>query len=126
MGLVDKLSDKIVKKATKTETIRLPYPQLVEVVKKKLLENANEETLNSVLKTAKGGHYFSKGKSFVTPDEKFEFHVGPTQSNYLFGRCKSTWILDKEADKFYQLDKDRHWKKFYKELETAIKMMKIR
>ena len=43
----------------------------------------------------------------------------------IFGNRKTVWIKDIEANKFYQLDKDRKWKKFYKSVLGEINMEKI-
>ena len=123
MGLLDKLFDKAAEKLSGKETIRLPYEQMVGLVKDEFITGAEDEYLDYVLKIAKGMWYKKDGKNF--------FNLLSSNGRYLFkvlkvsGSKKSVWIEDNETGKFYQLDKDKDWKKFYKEIETAVKMEKI-
>lgn len=123
MGFFDRLSDKAVEKFSGKETIRLPYEQMVGLVKDEFITGADDEYLGYVLKIAKGLWYKKDGEDF--------FNLISANGRYLFkvlkvsGSKRSVWIEDHEANKFYQLDKDKDWKKFYKEIETAIKMEQI-
>ena len=123
MGLFDKLFDKAAEKLSGKETIRLPYEQMAGLVKDEFITGAEDEYLDYVLKIAKGMWYKKDGKDF--------FNLLSSNGRYLFkvlkvsGSKKSVWLEDNETGKFYQLDKDKDWKKFYKEIETAVKMEKI-
>lgn len=123
MGLLDRASDWAIGKVTKKETIRIPYQQLADMVREKFIKGADDEFLKKVSKTAKGGYFSAFGKDLVSPDEKYRFHVGTRQNNILFlvGGGMEAYIIDYEANKFYQLDKDRNWKKFYKAVIEDVK-----
>ena len=124
MGLIDKLGDKAVEKITGKETIRLTFDQVAEIVKDEFIKGADDEFLNKVAKTAKGGGLFTV-KNLESKAGRYTLHVGNIQNGIIFGRRKAVWIQDNEANKFYELDKDRKWKKFYKAVETACKMERI-
>lgn len=124
MSIFENLSDKAVAKFAKKETIRVPYEQIVEILKDEFITGADDEFLQKVLKTAKGGSFFTS-KKLESVSGRYLFHVGILQRGIIFGKRKCVWIQDNEANKFYQLDKDRYWKKFYKSADAAIKMEKI-
>ncbi len=126
MGVLDRLGDKAVEKFAKKETIRLPYEQMAEIVKKEFIIGADDEFLSQIIKTAKGGAV--KAGTLLSKNGRYEMRVAgdiPNILDLLLGRKKVVWIQDNEANKFYQLNKDRKWKKFYKEVETACKMERI-
>lgn len=123
MGVLNWLEDASVKTLTNKETIRLPYEELAEIVRKELINGADDAFLALVRKTAKGGFLFPK--EMKKPDGRYEFHVGALQSGMWLLRMKSVWLLDNEQNRFYQLDKDRKWKDFYRLVDTAIKMERI-
>jgi len=52
-------------------------------------------------------------------------YVGGWNRGWIFGISKMIYILDSELNKFYQLDKDRSWKKFYKTVNTDVELEKI-
>lgn len=124
MGIFENLSDKAVEKFANKETIRVPYEQIVEILKEEFIVGADDEFLQKVLKTSKGGNFFTE-KKLESKTGRYLFHVGNLQRGIIFGKHKVVWIQDNEANKFYQLDKDRYWKKFYKSVDAAIKMEKI-
>lgn len=124
MGLFDKLGDIAVEKITKKETIRLSYEQIAEIVKDEFIKGADDEFIEKVRKTAKGGNMFTE-KKLESKSGRYLLYVGNTQSGLLFGRRKAVWIQDNEANKYYELDKDRKWKKFYKTVESACKMERV-
>ncbi len=124
MGIFENLSDRAVEKFAKKETIRVPYEQIVELVKEEFIADANDEFLQKVLKTSKGGNFFTS-KKLESASGRYLLHVGNLQRGIIFGKRKCVWIQDNETNKFYQLDKDRYWKKFYKSTDAAIKMEKI-
>lgn len=126
MGLIDKLGDKAVEKFAKKETIRLSFEQVAEIVNREFIIGADDEFLSQVIKTAKGGAV--KAWTLVSKNGRYEMRVAgdiPNILDLLLGRKKVVWVEDNEANKFYQLDKDRKWKKFYKAVETACKMERI-
>lgn len=124
MGLFDRLEDMAVEKFAKKETVRLPFEQVAEIVKDEFIKGADDEFLNKVAKTAKGGNIFTD-KKLESKTGRYLLFVGHTQNGIMFGRRKTVWIEDTETNKFYQLDKDRRWKKFYKAVDSAVKMEKI-
>ncbi len=125
MGIIENLSDKAVEKFAKKETIRVPYEQIVEILKEEFIVGADDEFLQKVLKTSKGGNLFTE-KKLESASGRYLLHVGNLQRGFLLlGKRKTVWILDNEANKFYQLNKDKFWKKFYKSVDAAIKMEKI-
>lgn len=127
MGLLDRASDSLIHKVTKQETIRISYKQLAEIVKEKFIIGSDDEFLKKVLKTAKGGYFSYAGKLLNSVDKKYTLSVGTRHNNilFLFGGGMYAYVLDNEENKCYQLDKNRHWKKFYKAVETAINTEKI-
>ena len=126
MGFIDNLGDKAVEKLTGQETIRLPFDKVAEIVKNEFIKGADDDFLKKVAKTAKGGAV--KARILSSKNERYEMRVSgdiPNILDLLLGRKKVVWIHDNEANKFYELDKDRKWKKFYKAVETACKMERI-
>lgn len=123
MGLFDKMSDMVVGSITKKETIRLPYEELAKFVTDEFIKGADDAWLGKVLKTAKGGLVIAKDMKSKTG--RYDFHVGTRPRGLLWLASKPVWILDNEENKFYQLDKDTKWKKFYKATEVAVHMEKI-
>jgi len=124
MGLLDNISDTITSKVSKKETIRLQYSQLAEMVKDEFIVGADDEFLNQVVKTAKGGGVFTE-RNLLSKDERYLLYVGGWNRGWIFGISKMIYILDSELNKFYQLDKDRSWKKFYKTVNTDVELEKI-
>lgn len=124
MGLLDNISDAIVSKISKKETIRLPYSQLAGMVKDEFIVGADDDFLNQISKTAKGGGAFTVRK-LLSKNERYLLYVGGWNRGWIFGISKMVYILDNELNKFYQMDKDRSWKKFYKTVDTDVKMEKI-
>ena len=124
MSLLDKANDSILKKVAKKETIHISYEQLTELVKDEFIKGANDEFLKKVQKTAKGGGWVTK-KDLNSASGRYTLHVGSWNTGYIFGRRKQTYIIDNVENKFYQLDKDGKWKKFYKAVCGAIQMEKI-
>ena len=123
MGLVDKMSDMVIGGITKKETIRLPYEELAKLVTDEFIKGADDAWLGKVLKTAKGGVVFNK--DMKSENERYELHVGTRPRGLLWLASKPVWILDNETNRFYQLDKNTKWKKFYKAVEAAVKMERI-
>ncbi|MDD6563928.1 MAG: hypothetical protein PUF08_02480 [Clostridiales bacterium] len=124
MGLLDKVVDKAVEKYTKKETIRISCEQMAEIVREEFIKGADEEFLRKVSKTAKGGGVITQ-KNLESKNERYTLHVGCIQAGVAFGRRKVVWIQDNQANKFYQLDKDRNWKKFYKAVDSDVKMERV-
>lgn len=124
MGLLNKVSDSVVQKITKKETIRIPYEQLSEIVNDEFIKGADDDFLKQVRTTAKGGGMITQ-KNLTSKSERYTLYVGSWNYNWLFGRRKQTYIFDNSENKFYQLNKDRHWKKFYKAVDAAIQAEKI-
>ena len=123
MGLLDKISDMAIGGLTKKETIRLPYEEVAKIVTEEFIKGADDAGLKKVLKTAKGG--FLIDKEMKSQNERYDFHVGSRPHGLVWLASKPVWVFDREENKFYQLDKDLKWKKFYKSIETAVKMEKI-
>ena len=118
MGLLDKIGDAAVKGLTSTETIRLSYEDLAKIVEREFIYGSDDAFLAKVRKTAKGG--FVIPKEMKSKNGKYDFHVGTRPNGLLWLSSKPVWLLDREANKFYQLDKNLKWKKFYKAVETAV------
>ena len=122
MGFIDKLSDKVISGITEKETIRLPYEELAKIVTDEFIKGAEDAWLDKVLKTAKGGFVIAKDMKSI--NESYDFHVGTRPNGLVWLASKPVWVLDNEANRFYQLDKDTKWKKFYKAIEAAVNMEK--
>lgn len=127
MGLLNKVNDLAVQKISKKETIRLSYDKLSEIVGEKFIKGADDDFLKKICKTAKGGYCSYTGKDLTSNDKNYLFHVGTRQNNILFlvGAGMEAYVLDKEENKFYQLDKNRNWKKFYKSIISAVNSEKL-
>ena len=123
MGLLDKVSDSVLKKVTKKETVRVNYEQLTEIVKEHFITGADDEFLNKVLKTAKGGGVFTQ-RFLKSNSERYTFFVGGG-NRWFLGREKQSYVFDNVENKFYKLDKDRHWKKFYRAVAAAVTTEKM-
>lgn len=125
MGVFEKFEDAVTKGLSGKETIRVPFEQLSKIVYDEFIKGSDDEFLEKVKKTAKDGCMFTE-KKLESKDGRYLLQVGCTQSGVLiFGNRKTVWIKDIEANKFYQLDKDRKWKKFYKSVLGEINMEKI-
>ena len=108
---------------TNKETTRLHYEELSKIVTDEFIKGADDAWLGKVLKTAKGGFVITK--EMKSKNERYDFHVGTRPRGLVWLASKPVWILDNEANRFYQLDKDIKWKKFYKAIEVAVNMEKI-
>ncbi len=122
MGFINKMSDRVVGVITKNETIRLPYEELAKIVTDEFIKGADDAWMSKVLKTAKGGLAITK--DMKSKDQRYDFHVGTRPRGLLWLASKPVWVLDNETHKFYQLDKNTQWKKFYKAIEVAVNMEK--
>jgi len=123
MGIFDKAGDLLVKKLTNKETVRLPYDKLTEIVNEEFIMGADDEFLDKVLKTAKGGFFKFSERQLESASERYTLKVGSWNDEIPLG--KVTYVIDNVENKFYQLDKDSRWKKFYKSVEAAVQMEKI-
>lgn len=123
MGLMSKLSDAAINVATKKETIRLPYEEMANIVERAFISGADDAFLSKVRKTAKGG--IAVRKEMKSADDRYVFHVGSRPTGLIWMASKPVWIFDNETNKFYQLDKNGKWKKFFKMVDAKIKMEKI-
>lgn len=120
MGLVEKIGDMAVKGLTNSKTARLPYEELVKIVEKEFIISADNIFLKKVIKTAKG-QIFAGFKELKSADERYTLHIGARPYGLLWLSSKPVWIYDAQEDKFYQLDKNTRWKKFYKAVEAIVK-----
>ncbi|MEE1357067.1 MAG: hypothetical protein UHG68_05815 [Clostridia bacterium] len=118
MGLMDKICDKVVDAASSCETIRMPYEELAKIVEREFISGADDLFLAKVQKTAKGG--FAITKQLKSANSRFDFHVGARPNGCVWLPSKPVWILDHEYNKFYQLDKNIKWKKFYNAVAEAV------
>ncbi len=124
MGIFENMTDKLVEKVSKRETIRFTAEQMVELVKELFITNANDEFLKQVEDTAKGGNVFTE-KRLASADGSYVFEVGNLQRGVAFGQSKTVWIKDMQANKFYEIDKDKNWKKFYQGVCNAVRMERV-
>ncbi len=118
MGLLDRLTDKMVQGVFGAETVRVPYTELANMVREVFITEKDDAYLNKTLKVAKGGVVFTK--EMITDDERYKFHVGTRPNGLLWLPHKPVWILDNQENKFYQLDKDSKWKKFYATVKAFV------
>ena len=118
MGLLNWLEDSVVKATTNRETIRLSYDGLAKVVEQFFIQGADESYLLQVKRVSKGGLFFPK--ELKTADGRYTLQVGALQRGLWLLQSKSVWVLDSVENKFYQLDKDRTWRKFNKSVTAAI------
>ncbi len=124
MGLLNKVLDGVLKEVTGKETLRLSVDDLIEIVDKEFILGSDDEYLKQLSKTAKGG---IAGKKIDSKDKRYVLEIGALQRGMLItGRRKTVWVFDNETNKYYQLDKDRHWKKFYKAVLSSVNSEKIR
>ncbi len=123
MGLMSKLGDAAINAVTKKETIRLPYEEMANIVERAFISGADDAFLAKVRKTAKGGVMVRK--EMKSADGRYDFYVGARPHGLIWMASKPVWIFDNETNKFYQLDKNGRWKKFFKMVDAKIKMEKI-
>lgn len=123
MGLLNKFLDSAVALTTGQETVRIPYDALAKIVQEEFVVGSDDTYLEQVRKTAKGGVFFPK--ELLSENGRYTLRVGAFQRGFWLLRSKAAWILDNEQNKFYQLDKDRRWSKFYAAVDTAVKMEMI-
>ena len=123
MGFINKIGDSIIKGATQAETLRLPYAELANIVDQEFIRGADDAFLKKVKKTAKGGGLFFN-REMKSKNERFDFHVGTRPYGLAWLPSKPVWVFDREENKFYQLDKNLKWKKFYKAVLETIKTEK--
>lgn len=116
--LLDKISDVAVKGFTGMETIRLPYGELTKIVVREFIYGSDDTFLEKVRKTAQCG--FVVPKEMKSKNGKYDFHVKKRPNGLLWLSSKLVWILDCETNKYYQLDKNLKWEKFYEAVETAV------
>lgn len=121
MGFLNNLSDSITNAITKKETLRLPYEQMAQLVKDFFITGADDAYLDKVKKEAKGG-MLTNGV-LDSADGRYQLKV--MVHNRGIGTGRAVWIYDNQANKFYQLDKDHHFRKFYAAVEAAVNMEKI-
>lgn len=119
MGLSDKISDKVVKTVFKKETMRLSPEQLADIIKQEFIDGSDDEYLKSVHKVIKGSVILNR--YIVSKSERYCLKV---LSGYAF-TGRAVFVEDREVNKFYQLDKDRHYKKLFKIVDSTIKMTRI-
>ena len=118
MGLLNWLEDSAVKATTKKETIRLSYDGLAKMVEKIFICGADERYLLQVKRVSTGGVFFPK--ELKSTDGRYTLQVGALQRGLWLLQSKYAWVFDSQENKFYQLDKDRTWKKFKKVVFSAI------
>lgn len=119
MGLIEKISDKAIGGLTKTETVRLSYEELTEIIKREFIDGQDDAFLSKVLKTAKGGFLFEK--NLKSKNKRYDFHVGTRPQGLVWLNSKPVWVFDNEENRFYQLDKNIKWKQLYKSVMCAVK-----
>ena len=124
MGLSNFLADKIVKRVSGAETVRISADALCELVKEHFIMGADDAFLEEVRKTAKGGGIF-KNMELLSKNQRYKFFVSNIKKVTIFGIPKNVWILDQEKNVFYELEKEKHWKRFYMTVENMIKLEKI-
>lgn len=125
MSILNRLEDVAVAKLSKRETIRLPYSQMADLVNEYFVKGADFLFLEKVLVAAKGGGFITQ-RNLDSVCGRYNLHVGSIKRGILFfGISKDVWILDNEMNKFYQLDKNMHWKKFFKAVKANIDMERI-
>lgn len=126
MGVFEKFEDKVVGKVTKMDTVRLSPDELADKVNDIFIKGASADMLKKVAKTAKGGYFSYSGKWLTSADGKYRLHVGSRQNNFLFllGGGLEAYIIDNEENKYYQLEKNRFWKKFYKAVLAKLEQAK--
>lgn len=119
MGLIEKISDKAIGGLIKTETVRVSYEELAEIIKREFIDGQDDVYLSQVLKTAKGGFLFDK--NLKSKNLRYDFHVGTRPHGLVWLNSKPAWVFDNEEHKFYQLDKNIKWKKLYSLIVHEIK-----
>lgn len=123
MGLLNWLEDSVVKATSNRETIRLSYDALAKIVEQFFIQGADESFLFQVKRVSKGGLFFPK--EIKTPDGRYTLQVGALQRGLWLFQSKHVWVFDSQDNKFYQLDKDRTWKKFNKIIAATIEKKTI-
>lgn len=118
MGLIEKIGDKAIGGLTKSETVRISYEELAEIIKREFIDGQDDAFLSKVLKTAKGGFLFSK--NLKSKKQRYDFHVGTRPHGLVWLNSKPAWVFDNEENKFYQLDKNIKFKKLYQTIKTLV------
>ncbi len=122
MGLLDKLSDQAVSGLIEAETVRIHFEEMAALVEREFIVGSDTAVLEKVLKTAKGG--FILEKEMQSFNKRFLFHVGARPHGLIWLNSKPVWVFDRDENRFYQLDRDLKWKKFYSLIDSAIRTEK--
>lgn len=109
------------------EKIKIPYENLVKIVTDEFITGADGEYLRSVQKTARGCRFLGIvfKKSLVSKTGKYSLNVSGGLW-LMFITRKRVWVENRETKQIYKLNKCSHWKKFYKAVELACKMERIK
>lgn len=122
MGFFNELKDAAFDGIMNTETVRLPWEELVKIVQQEFIIGEDETFLDEVQKTAKGA--IVGYKETVSKNGRYKFRVGARPQGALLISSKPVWIFDIEEKRFYQLDKDIKWKSFYDGIVQEINIEK--
>lgn len=125
MGILNKLGDSFVEGLSNSKIIRLSYEEMAKLVNEYFIVGANDEYLDKVRIISKGGKI--KFRELMSINGRYKYNVSSYSMDIveIFLKRKSVLIFDKDTNKYYKLDREIHWKKFFKEIEMYIKFEKI-
>lgn len=121
MGIFDKATDKLI--GLKYE--RIPYEQMVSMVRENFIKGADDDFLKEIKKTAKGGMFQYGIRSLDSKNERFRIIVNPLMGSFMIWIMgKDVSLIDKQEGKDYMI-RSRQWKKFYKFVLRTIEDEKL-
>ena len=118
MGMIDRLSDAVVKKFSGRDTVRVEPNQLAQIVYEEFIGKYNNADLEQLLKVVERPGFF--GKKITSLDGRFDFVVGGFSGDLIRGIRRMVYVFDSQQQRFYQIN-DNKWSSFKKIIVPMVK-----
>lgn len=113
-GLVNTIADSVVEKVSGIKTMAMSVEELTDLISSIYIDGVSEEGKNELKKAIKGGLF--RDVILKSKDGRYTLLVGSYQIYYAPFTRRTVWIEDHEMKVYYQLAKDR----WYKKLKAAV------